>query len=126
MPRIVPTTYKTLITILLIALSLALVSGCTNNKAKTKELLAQDFHQLSNDDLTLYYYKLEDQIEVVERKRTGSSISLGIGGGTYSHRRSGRGGIGISTGGSTHKIATGLRDRRNQVKLEMKHRGITP
>ena len=125
MPRIFPTTYKTLITILFIALSLALI-GCANNKAKTKELLAQDFHQLSDDDLTLYYYKIEDQIEVVERQRTGSSISLGLGKGSYGHRGGSRGGIGVTTGGSTQKVATDLRDRRNQVKLEMKRRNITP
>ena len=121
------TPLKTTITILLIALSLGIVSGCANStKEKTNQLLAQDFRQLSDDDLTPYYYKLEDQIDAVERTRTGSSISVGVGRGTYSHRGGSSGGIGISKGGSSHKVATNLRDRRNQVKLEMKHRGITP
>ncbi len=126
MPKISPATPKAFITILFVVLSLVLSSGCAGNKATTTELLAQDFRQLSDDDLTLYYYRIEDQIEVVERQRTGSSISLGIGRGSYSHRGGSRGGIGVTTGGSTQRVATDLRERRNQVKLEMKRRGITP
>ena len=127
MSNLFPAMYRTVLTILFITMFLGTIAGCVNNnKAKTRELLAQDFHQLSNDDLILYYYKLEDQIEVVERQQTQSSISLGIGSGTYGRHGGSSGGIGISTGGSTKKVTTDLRDRRNQVKLEMKHRGITP
>ena len=103
-----------------------LLSGCANHKAKTQELLAEDYHRLSNDNLTLYYYKLEDQIEVIERKRSGSSISLGLGLGSFGHRSGGSGSVGVTSGGSQRGIATDLRNRRNEVKLELKHRGITP
>ncbi len=112
--------------ILLSLLLTGFLSGCADHKAKTQELLAEDYHSLSNDHLTLYYYKLEDQIEVVERKRSGSSISLGLGLGSFGHSSGGSGGIGVTTGGSKRDVATDLRDRRSEVKLELKHRGITP
>ena len=120
---------KKLIYLVVILLSLLLtgfLSGCADNKAKTQELLAEDYHSLSNDNLTLYYYKLNDQIEVVERRRTGSSVSLGLGMGSFGHSGGRSGGVGVTTGGSSRDVATDLRDRRNEVKLELQHRGITP
>ena len=127
MTTLLATSYKSLFFLLVVALSVGLISGCADHKAKTKELLEQNYQQLSDDDLTLYYYQLEDQIEAVEQKQMSSSISLGLGMGSYGHHGGGSsGGIGVSTGGSKRNIATNLRDRRNKVKLEMKHRGITP
>lgn len=120
---------KKLIYLSIILLSLLLIvflSGCADHKVKTQELLAEDYHNLSNDNLTLYYYKLEDQIEVVERKRSGSSISLGLGLGSFGRSGRGSGGIGATTGSSKREVASNLRDRRNRVKLELQHRGITP
>ena len=104
-------------------LSIAMLSGCADHKAKTQELLAEDFLSLSNDDLILYYYKLEDQIEIVEQKRRGSSISLGLGLSSFGRSS---GSVGVTTGGSQRDIATDLRDQRNKVKLELQHRNITP
>lgn len=110
----------------LILLSISILTGCADHKAKTQELLAKDFLSFSNDDLLLYYYKLGDQIEVVEQKRRGSSISLGLGLGSYGRSSGGSGSVGVTTGGSQRNIATDLRDRRNKVKLELQHRDITP
>ncbi|WP_321395031.1 hypothetical protein [uncultured Desulfuromusa sp.] len=112
--------------ILVILLTIGILSGCVNHKAKNQELLAENYQTLSNDDLILYYYKLKDQIEVVEQKRTGSSISLGLGLGSFGHRSGGSGSVGVTTGGSQRDIATDLRDRRNEVRVELKNRGITP
>ena len=112
--------------ILLALLSIAILSGCADHKVRTQELLAEDFQSLSNDDLILYYYKLEDQIEIVEQKRRGSSISLGLGLGSFSHSSGSSGSVGVTTGDSQRNIATDLRDRRNKVKLELQHREITP
>ncbi len=120
---------KKLLPLCLIFLSLVVVGflpGCANHKVNTQELLNEDYHTLSNDNLTLYFYKLEDQIEVIERKQTGSSISLGLGLGSFGHRSGGSGSIGVTTGGSQQKIATDLRNRRNEVRLELQHRGIIP
>lgn len=120
------TPVRTLMLVSFVMLSLGLVSGCANHKAKTKELLAQDYHQLADGQLTLYYYQLEDQIDVVEQRRTGSSVSFGLGRGSYGHHSGSSGGIGVSTGVSKKNVATELRNRRNEVKLEMKKRGISP
>ncbi len=113
-------------TILLSLLLTVFLSGCANHQAKTQELLTEDYHSLSNDNLTLYFYQLEDQIEVVERQTSGSSVSLGLGLGSFGYRSGGSGSIGVTTGGSKRNVATDLRNRRNEVKLELQHRGITP
>jgi len=107
-------------------LLITILSGCANHNARTQELLAEDFHSLSNDNLLLYYYKLEDQIEIVEQKRRGS-MSFGLGMGGFGHSSGGGGSVGVTTGGSSQQnIATNLRDRRNKVRLELRHRDITP
>ncbi|MDX2479861.1 MAG: hypothetical protein QNK24_05945 [Desulfuromusa sp.] len=117
-----------LIAILLLLLLVGFLSGCAgvDHSAKNQELLAENYHSLSNDDLILYYYKLEDQIAVVERKKNNSSISLGFGLGSYGNSSASSAGVGVSKGGSTQDVATNLRDRRNEVKLELQHRGLNP
>lgn len=112
--------------ILFVLLTITTLSGCADHKVKTQELLSEDFLSLSNDDLILYYYKLEDQINIVEQKRSGSSVSFGLGLGSFGRRSGGSGSVGVTTGGSQRNIATDLRDRRNKVKLELQHRNITP
>ena len=126
LPATTSPTEKALLLLIVVILSLGSIGGCANHQAKTRELLSQNFHQLSDDDLILYYYKLEDQIEIVEQARTRSTVSLGLGVGSFGHHSGGSGTIGVSTGGSKQSIASDLRKRRNQVKLELKHRGITP
>lgn len=102
------------------------LSGCADHSAKTQELLAENYHSLSNDNLTLYYYQLEDQIEVVERGKSSPSLSLGLGLGSFGHHSGGSAGVGVSTRGNKANVATDLRNRRNEVKLELQHRGLTP
>ncbi|MCF6267528.1 MAG: hypothetical protein L3J57_13415 [Desulfuromusa sp.] len=105
---------------------LVFLSGCADHSTRNQELLAENYRSLSNDNLILYYYKLEDQIEVVERRKSKPSFSLGFGLGSFGHSSRGSAGVGVSTGGRKQGIATDLRDRRNEVKLELQHRGITP
>jgi len=112
--------------ILFALLTITTLSGCADHKTKTQELLSEDFHSLSNDDLILYYYQLEDQIEIVEQERRGSSVSFGLGLGSFGRSSGGGDSVGVTTGGSQRNIATDLRDRRNKVKLELQHRKITP
>ncbi len=112
--------------ILLVLLSLGLLSGCADHSAKNKELLTQDYQSFSDDDLTLYYYKLEDQISVVERERNSSSVSLGFIGSSYGSSSGSSGGIGVTASGDHPDDATNLRDRRNEVKLEMDKRSLKP
>ena len=111
---------------LLVLLASGLLSGCADHSAKNKELLSQNYLSLADDDLTLYYYELEDQITITERKRNRSSISLGLGMGSYGSSGGHSGGVGVTTSGDHSDVATNLRDRRNQVKLEMQKRDLKP
>lgn len=112
--------------ILLSLLIFGFLTGCADHNARTQELLTEDYHSLSNDDLILYYYQLKDQIKAVERQRSGSSISLGLGMSSYGSSSGRSGGVGVTTSGSKQDVATNLRDRRNEVKLEMQHRNLKP
>ena len=107
----------------LIIVSLFIIGmiGCAGT-SRTAELLATEYMTMSNDDLQLYFYQLEDQIVADERVTTGSSVSIGVGRGSYGRA----GGVGMSTGSATQAVATDLRDRRNQVRLELSKRGIDP
>ena len=107
---------------LLIVFILSVVlTGCAGT-SRTAELLATEYMAMPDDDLQLYYYQLEDQIVADERVTSGSSVSIGVGRGSYGRR----GGVGMSTGGTTQAVATDLRDRRNEVRMELQTRGITP
>ncbi len=112
--------------VLLFLLLIGWLSGCADHSARSKELLAQNYQTLADDDLTLYYYELEDQINVVERGQNNSSLSFGLGIGSYSSGRGSSGGVGVTTHGNQSGTASNLRDRRNEVKLEMKKRGLKP
>ena len=109
------------LSLLVIFLFSVVLTGCAGT-TRTKELLATEYMTMADDDLQLYYYQLEDQIVADERKTTGSSVSVGLGRGSYGRH----GGVGMSTGGTTQAVATDLRDRRNEVRLELKKRGVTP
>jgi hypothetical protein len=109
------------LTLLIVSMFLAGIVGCAGS-SRTAELLATEYVTMANDDLQLYYYQLEDQIVADERKTTGSSVSFGVGRGSYGRH----GGVGMSTGGTTQAVAIDLRDRRNLVRLELQKRGITP
>jgi len=102
---------------LLIIVAVFLVFGCAN---KTKELLAEDYQKMSNDDLLRYFYRLNDEIERIE-KQPGPQVSIGMGG-FGSHTG---GGVGISSG-STGYAAEELRTRRIDVRMDLKKRGIVP
>jgi hypothetical protein len=102
---------------LLVIVAVFLVFGCAN---KTKELLAEDFQKMSNDELLRYFYRLNDEIERSE-KQSGPQVGIGIGG----FGRHTGGGVGISSG-STGYTAEELRARRIDVRMDLKKRGIVP
>jgi hypothetical protein len=110
-------TRENIILAMLIVLAVFLVFGCAN---KTKELLAEDFQKMSDDDLLRYFYRLNDEIERIE-KQPGPQVGIGIGG----FGRHTGGGVGISSG-STGYTAEELRARRIDVRMDLKKRGIVP
>ncbi len=115
-----------LLTLFLMSLFLAPLAGCAGKVSRTEELLAKEYLTLSNNDLLLHYYQLEDQIVADERNETGSSVRLGLGTGFFGSGSHFGGGVGVSTGVGSQPVAKKLRDRRNDVRLELHKRGVVP
>lgn len=110
----------------LIVFGLALLS-CSGHRARNQQLLETDYRALPDDRLLLYYYELEDQIEIVERQGVEPRISLGFGLSTYGSGTSVGSGLGVSTSARpTGRAAHALRQRRNDVRLELQRRGLSP
>lgn len=103
---------------ILIMFAAFILAGCAS---QSKEMLAEDYKVMSNDKLLEYFYRLNDEIEKQE-KQTGPSFGVGIGG--FGHRGVG-GGVGVETGGTAY-TADDLRQRRVDVRMEMKRRNINP
>jgi len=102
------------------------LSGCANQTTgATGTLLTQDYRKMDNDELTLYYYRLTEEIDRTERSGSGSALSIGIGGGSWSW-----GGGGVGAGVSTTTPVGGgsgsdeLRNRRAEVRAEMQRRNM--
>ena len=121
-------TVSAVVALVVLLASLGL-SGCANQaKSETGALLTQDYRKMDNDELTLYYYRLTEEIDRTERSGSGSAISIGIGGGSWGWGGSGGsgGGVGVSTttpvggGGGTED----LRSRRAEVRAEMQRRNM--
>jgi hypothetical protein len=117
-------TVSAVVALVVLLASLGL-SGCANQaKSETGALLTQDYRKMDNDELTLYYYRITEEIDRTERTGSGSAFSIGIGGGSWGS--GGGGGVGVSTtapvgGGSG---SSDLRNRRAEVRAEMQKRGM--
>ena len=110
-------TIRNIAVLLLILTSFFFVLGCAGN---SKELLAENYKAMNNENLLRYYYSLNDEIERQE-KQTSPQFGIGIG----SFGSNVGGGAGVSTGGSGY-TASDLRARRVDVRLELQRRKITP
>jgi hypothetical protein len=62
--------------VLMVIGALFFVMGCAE---KSKELLAEDYKKMNNEDLLRYYYRLSDEIEKQE-KQSGPQFGFGFGG----------------------------------------------
>lgn len=113
-------------TILLMLCLSIFLGACANHATQTRDLLTVDYPTLSDDQLTLHYYALEDQIERVERSAVSPRINLGFGLSRYGLSSGTSGGVGVSSGVGKKTTADDLRERRNEVKLELLKRGISP
>jgi hypothetical protein len=85
------------------------------------ELLARDYTQLSDEDLLRYYYDLDEEIARCERQADRASV--GVGTGVF-----GRGvgfGVGYRQGVATCD-SQALRQRRIDVRMALKRRGLNP
>ena len=116
---------RRLLSFLLLILLIIGLASCAG-KTRTQELLVKDYVTMTDDDLLLHYYQLEDQIVADERAFDDSSVSFGIGTGFFGSGSHLGGGVGMSTGTGSRYTATELRDRRNVVRLELRKRGVNP
>lgn len=93
------------------------VLGCAT---QTKELLAENYPRMGDEDLLRYYYRLNDEIERQERP---SGPQFGFGLGTFGHHTGV--GLGVETGAMGYS-ADELRKRRIDVLMELRKRGLNP
>ncbi len=105
---------------ILIMFLASMAAGCAG---QSKELLGENYKTMSNDRLLEYFYQLNDEIEKQE-KQTGPSFGIGLGG-FGGGRTAVGGGVGVGTGGTAY-TADDLRQRRIEVRMEMKKRNINP
>jgi len=110
-------TVRNAATLFFILTAVFFVLGCAGS---SKELLAEDYKAMNNENLLRYYYSLNDEIERQEKQ---SGPQFGIGVGSFGHHVGG--GASVSTGGSGY-TADDLRARRIDVKIELKRRNLTP
>ena len=99
-------------------LALLLLAGCAGVGARTQDLLSQDYHAMNDMEIQTYFYQLNDQIAREERAARGTSVGVGVGTGPVS--------VGVSQGVTRARTAEDLRDRRNEVRVELSRRGLMP
>jgi hypothetical protein len=73
---------------------------------------------MGDEELLHYYDQLTDQIALVEGVATGTQVGVGYGREPF--------GIGIGTGVSRRAFAEDLRERRSEVRVELRERGLQP
>jgi hypothetical protein len=97
------------------------IAGCAGHSS---QLLDENYKTMNNEQLLEYFYRLNDEIEKQE-KQTGPSVGIGFGGFGLGRRGAIGSGVGVETGGTAY-TADDLRQRRVEVRMEMKRRNITP
>jgi hypothetical protein len=102
---------------MLIIFAALIIVGCAN---KSTDLLAEDYKKMNDEQILEYFYRLNDEIEKQE-KQSGPSFGIGFGG----MGRGVGGGVGVGTGGTGY-TADDLRQRRVEIRMEMKRRNINP
>jgi hypothetical protein len=103
--------------LILITAAAVFVLGCAE---RTKELLAEDYNKMNNEELLRYFYRLNDEIEKQEKPQ-GPEVGFGLG--TFGSRTGFGVGLGTSSAGYT---ADDLRKRRIDVRMELQRRGLNP
>lgn len=109
----------------LLHLMLLLLVGCaTKAGTSTASLLERDHRPMGNAELTAYEQELSDQINLSSASGSGGA-SIGFGFGSWGSHS----GVGIGVDqplGGGSDPASGLRARRDAVRMEMRKRGLLP
>ena len=96
--------------------------------AQVGYLLEQDYHRMTNPQLTAYEQELSDVIaDSAAASGSSSGVSLGVGFGSWGDNS----GVGVGVekwlgGGDGGKTTVELLDRREAVRNEMRNRGLLP
>ena len=108
---------------ILLLSTLLLNVGCQSTQPTTKQLLQEDYVQMTDAELLNYYQQLVEGIEEPNSGGGGFGFGLGIGIGLGSNSSVG---LGASKGPEREYTTEALQQRRNQVRLELSRRGLEP
>ena len=115
---------RTIARLMILLLSMLLLTlGCQSTQPTTKQLLQEDYVQMTDAELLSYYQQLVEGIEEPNSGGSGFGFGLGIGIGVGS---SSSVGLGASKGPEREYSTEALQQRRNQVRLELARRGLEP
>jgi len=115
---------RTIAHLMILLLSMPLITvGCQSTRPTTKQLLQEDYVQMTDAELLDYYQQLVEGIEEPNSGGSGFGFGLGVGIGVGS---SSSVGLGASKGPEREYSTEALQQRRNQVRLELARRGLEP
>jgi len=98
---------------------LALLLGACASGA-SRSLLKEDYVAMTDQELLVYYDQLNEALAKEEGGPSGFGLGLGLGVGSGSFS------VGASQGMYVDDPTVELRNRRNQVRLELARRGLQP
>jgi len=102
------------------------LAGCaTTGRADVGYLLARDYQQMSDPELTAYEQELSEAIAGSSGTGWGGT-SIGFGIGSWGSDTGFGLGVSQNLGGGSGNAAVELRDRREAVRVEMRRRGLLP
>jgi len=109
---------------LLFLLCLLLIVGCATRSSTSAFLLEQDFHAMSDQELVAHEQQLSDEI-LRSGNRSNGDVSVGVGFGRWGS--SGGVGVGINQwlGGGVSSADHELWQRREEVRNEIRKRGLS-
>jgi hypothetical protein len=111
----------------LLLVSILLLGGCAaSGRSKAVYLLEQDYQRMSNAELTAYEQELSEELARGSGGGWGGT-SLGFGIGSWGSDTGF--GLGVNQdlgGGGGSYGSVEMRDRREAVRVEMRHRGLLP
>lgn len=102
---------------------LLLTVGCQSTRPTTKQLLQEDYVQMTDAELLIYYQQLVEGIEEPHSGGGGFGFGIGVGFGIGGDSAVG---LGASKGPEREYSTEALKQRRDQVRLELARRGLEP
>lgn len=94
------------------------ILGCAGSQAN---ILERNYKEMSDEELLRYYYELDEEIAKCEQENRGTRVGVGTGvGGPHV-------GVGVGVSRDISRCdSEKLRERRVDVRMELKKRGLNP